>query len=366
MWRYQRQRTYLLILTVGYAMTATGFATQAFAQPMGSDLLRSFGNLCFMVSSWCICRAIAGRYAGSFPTLAMTALAIGGFAASTWFMLVTPSLPWRILSINFAIGAMALLVVAELRPVRRNGPAERALFILASLSAANLLLRPLVVFGLDGPFVTEASLGQSLYWTSALLSHTVISLLMALTLLSAVALEVVNAFKSVSETDALSGLFNRRGFEQRAEALLQRARTINVPAALVLADLDHFKDVNDRFGHDVGDRVIADFAALLRRNEIAGSVVGRLGGEEFVVILPLTDIASARLFAEGIRVSFAAASSVTASFGVAEWLDGEDLRGLLRRADQALYAAKAAGRNRVSAFAEPSGALPQSRAFKVV
>ncbi|UXN74552.1 GGDEF domain-containing protein [Devosia sp. A8/3-2] len=169
--------------------------------------------------------------------------------------------------------------------------------------------------------------------------------------------EVMAEITLRSETDKLSGLLNRRGFEERAERALQHATRARIPSALVLADLDHFKDVNDTFGHDAGDRVIAAFAGLLANSADARMVLGRHGGEEFAILLPGANLASGRLYAEGVRRAFAALSGsdlganrpLSASFGVTQMQPGDGLHDLVHCADAALYAAKKAGRDRVHA-----------------
>jgi diguanylate cyclase (GGDEF)-like protein len=165
----------------------------------------------------------------------------------------------------------------------------------------------------------------------------------------------MKALKTETHTDPLSGLLNRRGFEERALLVLQHCAAAKVPVALVLADLDHFKALNDRYGHAAGDQVIADFAAKLRAAAGARAVAGRIGGEEFAVLLSLSDLATARLFAEAVRTHYSAGSvdglppgtRVTASFGVAARTGEEGLEPLMRRADEALYKAKKNGRDSV-------------------
>jgi len=160
----------------------------------------------------------------------------------------------------------------------------------------------------------------------------------------------------LAEHDPLTRLFNRRGFLERAlpvrEAALRDAR----PLSLVLLDIDHFKDVNDRHGHDAGDRALAAVADRLRLLSRLDDVIARWGGEEFVLLLPDTSRDAAYAFAELLRadlahmvVTLADGSTVamTASLGVAGARQAVDLDDLLRHADAALYAAKQAGRNRV-------------------
>jgi diguanylate cyclase (GGDEF)-like protein len=165
-----------------------------------------------------------------------------------------------------------------------------------------------------------------------------------------------------SETDPLSSLLNRRGFEDRAVAALADAAQRGMPVSLVASDLDNFKAINDGFGHDTGDQVIISFATLLNSNPPGGAVVSRMGGEEFAVLLPGANLAAARLYAESLRAAFATLPigalpvhlQVTASFGVAEFDGHESLSDLRRRADAALYVSKRDGRDRVSVAADPA------------
>jgi diguanylate cyclase (GGDEF)-like protein len=353
LWFHQRHRFYLAVLVLAYCASAIGFLLQYFDLPLGHDPTRLLSNLCFTLAASCLACSVVARYGRRVPYFAIGLLAAGGLAAFCWFLFVRPDLTWRIYSINFAFGGICLVVAAELRVVRRNGPTEAILFVLSLASALNFLVRTLVVLEMNGPLVSHADLYDSIYWTTALLSHAVLSLLIALSLFTAAALDVLKALKAESHTDPLSGLFNRRGFEERATAMLMRSHDSGIPAALVIADLDHFKAVNDTFGHAVGDQVIAAFALKLRSAAGKSGIAGRLGGEEFAVLLPASDLAAARLFAESVRTSFSldgshrlpARARITASFGVAA--GEQDLSALLRQADEALYQAKRNGRDSV-------------------
>jgi len=157
-------------------------------------------------------------------------------------------------------------------------------------------------------------------------------------------------------TDALTGLPNRRAIDDHLKRLLAQAGRSLTPMSAVLLDLDHFKDINDTYGHERGDEVLAAVGAVLRTELRGGDFAGRNGGEEFIVMLPDTDRAGAMRVAEHLRAAMHGMSlpgvkrAVTASFGVAAFpedaLDGETL---LRLADRALYAAKQHGRDRVEA-----------------
>ena len=167
-----------------------------------------------------------------------------------------------------------------------------------------------------------------------------------------------------SLTDALTGLGNRRRMEQALPAELSRADRTGGEFCVAMADIDHFKHVNDQHGHAAGDLVLAAFGELLRRTTRITDTVIRAGGEEFLILMPHTDLAHACALADRIRTDLAALAvegmprHQTASFGVAARVPGEPGDALLARADQALYAAKQGGRNRVVA-APPGEHRPQ-------
>ena len=158
-----------------------------------------------------------------------------------------------------------------------------------------------------------------------------------------------------SLTDALTGLGNRRMLEQALVTEVTRVRRNGGTLSAIMADLDHFKRINDECGHGAGDRVLVRFGALLQSHTRPTDIVTRFGGEEFLLLMPQANLAQAASKAEQIRVALAAEIMappvvvVTSSFGVAELLHDEDGPSLLHRVDIALYRAKTGGRNQVVA-----------------
>lgn len=156
-------------------------------------------------------------------------------------------------------------------------------------------------------------------------------------------------------TDALTGVGNRRSLEQSLAIEVSRVRRGGGSLSAIMADIDHFKLVNDVHGHSAGDTVLAHFGELLRTLTRPTDIVTRFGGEEFIVLLPHTGLEQARVKAEQLRAALAAQiieplpEAITSSFGVAELGREEDGASLLARVDAALYQAKETGRNRVVA-----------------
>jgi two-component system cell cycle response regulator len=159
-------------------------------------------------------------------------------------------------------------------------------------------------------------------------------------------------------TDALTGLFNRRYMESHLASLLEQASARGKPLAVLVLDIDYFKSINDSHGHDAGDDVLREFALRIKRSIRGIDLACRFGGEEFVVVMPETDIAVAAMVAERLRRRIAAepfainaggnSIPVTISIGIAALRGAEDnAASVLKRADQALYRAKRDGRNRV-------------------
>lgn len=162
--------------------------------------------------------------------------------------------------------------------------------------------------------------------------------------------------RDMATTDPLTGLFNRRHMTYLAQNELARFQRNGHPVGFLLLDIDHFKSINDQFGHEAGDRVLVVVADAIRDALRAQDLVGRWGGEEFLAILPETDAEKARASAERIRTAFLAKDwkemtgiplDVTISIGVSELGADDDLSSAVSRADTALYRSKSSGRNRV-------------------
>jgi diguanylate cyclase (GGDEF)-like protein/PAS domain S-box-containing protein len=168
--------------------------------------------------------------------------------------------------------------------------------------------------------------------------------------------QIEERLKQLATTDTLTGICNRRHFDEVLASEIDRAARFSSPLSLILFDVDHFKRVNDTFGHHAGDRVLTQLAVVVGNTIRAVDLFARWGGEEFVVLLPGSDLNAGRLIAEKLRMAiekqaFSDVGQVTCSFGVAEYVPGDSMDTLMKKVDRCLYHAKASGRNRVETTA---------------
>jgi diguanylate cyclase (GGDEF)-like protein len=231
--------------------------------------------------------------------------------------------------------------------------------VAAAVAICALMLPATVGFAVQNALELRImGVGGAIYLVAALRSTRGFGFFLRRTL--QLSYELQHAYARVREqahTDDLTGLANRRAFVEIGTAAVDQARRYHRPLALLMMDIDHFKKINDTFGHALGDAALRAAAEALRQAARRADTAGRLGGEEFALLLPETTIDRARVVAERIRRDVEALTvqhgntpiRFTCSIGVAELTpDVNDLDGLLRGADEALYRAKAEGRNRVA------------------
>ncbi|KQN73765.1 GGDEF domain-containing protein [Devosia sp. Leaf64] len=238
---------------------------------------------------------------------------------------------------------------------------DLTLVSLFALSALTFLGKPFLALAIGSGGSVQGYLSSN-YAAISQASGGVLIIANGLLILLIMTRDVIADMTTLSETDPLSGLLNRRGFDEQAERARLMAQRAGMPAVAITADIDHFKQINDTYGHDRGDQVIAMFGELLKESFDQRAVVARMGGEEFAVLLPGAGLTVARGAAEAARLRLrdlpkeirGTDKRITCSFGIAVLDEGESLSNLLRRADMALYDAKAKGRDRVSIAPAPS------------
>lgn len=271
-----------------------------------------------------------------------------------------------------SLGYQAPFAIAELMcavAIYRSGRREtgdRILMALLLITAGNFVSKVYFAVIFSGGSTAQAYLGS----TYALVSQSISAVLVVstgLTLLAVIVLEIMDDAKANSEIDPLSGLLNRRGFDGRVNQILARPLSA-YPHCVIVCDLDHFKSVNDTYGHAAGDQVILAFGRMLAGHAPPEAICARFGGEEFAIFLPSTSMATGYLFAQGLRNTFASmvigglpdTVRLSASFGVcALAAPGDSIADAIKGADAALYDAKKGGRNRVNRAGPPTANSPQ-------
>lgn len=276
-------------------------------------------------------------------------------AAAVWyFAYATPMVGGRIVTQSLFLGSLLLLTTARVWIMCRRRPSD-LLIVIATLMLSTALFANVVLTlfsDLPRDLSTDAAVDQfarsPVAVGIAIAGAMILPMAMA-AFLAAITVDMVADLRFERDRDDLTGLLNRRGFTERAEGTLRKSDS----AALILADLDFFKEVNDELGHAGGDFALKTFAEVLESAPDIGQVAGRIGGEEFAVLAPNAGSREAFVFAECIRTRLAAKTisygsaeaSLTASFGVATARTPVSLAELMEAADRALYEAKAMGRN---------------------
>jgi diguanylate cyclase (GGDEF)-like protein len=236
----------------------------------------------------------------------------------------------------------------------RRNLIDVAIIAVMALQAADFFIRPVMTLMFEQS-ISAHIYRDSIYYSLIGLVLGVKSIATAMVLMGATIAEWTTVLRESSERDALSGLRNRGAFEDSMRSLLPRAQTEGRPLSLVVVDIDHFKKVNDIWGHQAGDQAIAGIGKLIQKMVRGCDTAGRIGGEEFCIAIWNCPNNAAEQLADRIRQAFeglqhAGLSNdvrLTASFGVATARDGETYEQMFGRADAALYRAKSSGRNRV-------------------
>jgi two-component system cell cycle response regulator len=160
-------------------------------------------------------------------------------------------------------------------------------------------------------------------------------------------------FETLATTDSLTNINNRYALMNALESEIHRAKRYNTPLCVIMYDIDFFKKVNDTFGHDAGDSVLIALSNLMKQNLRDVDIIGRYGGEEFMIILPNTPLEATKNFAERLRIkveqnNFQIVGNITISMGVVEVQSHENIDEVFKRVDNLLYVSKNNGRNQIS------------------
>ncbi len=353
LWHYARDVRALRFFALSYFLGACAFVGD-FLRPLMSPVVEIYATSPFYISmALFFCGATFLFYRGRAPWKALWLTGAAMLALVSWYRFGKDDIVARTVVMHAGVFAMMVYTAFSLhRDMTRR--IDRVLQAIIVMSAIQLVCRGAFIVFFEGSSLTQANYPNSLLALLVHFSVSIVALALAFSLFVIFSMEIVTRLTRTSETDPLTGVLNRRGFDSRIAALYEGPSGVDHCHAVVMADIDHFKSVNDRHGHDVGDAILSRFARILEGAARDGDFVVRWGGEEFMIVITNSDAASGRLYAETVRAVFESQShdrlggdSVTASFGIAEWRQGQTVSEVSRLADMALYRAKREGRNRV-------------------
>ena len=346
-------------LGMAFVLASMGLAWQVVLQP-GTDYLPLWFvwgfSVCYMAAAACCAQALSLRWGVGMPWRWVAGLGSGILLYQAWFTVVEYSMLARIYGlslVSMGVFALPLWQWRSMRPRNRFDRIQRWMcVVLVCIHGVRTLVQIPGVSHLSG-----ADYIHSWFWWGAHVFVLSAAIGVGTLLLLAEVESVMQDLDAERVQDPLTGLLNRRGFDERVQALVQqRGAPCTAPWALLVVDLDHFKEVNDQWGHSVGDEVLQGVAQCLKQHAVGRDVLARFGGEEFVLLTTAPSLPAALARAEQVRAAVAQmqlpclpGQGVTASIGVAllQTLVQPHLHHAFQAADAQLYQAKAQGRNRV-------------------
>jgi diguanylate cyclase (GGDEF)-like protein len=338
----------------GYVSAALGFASPLILAGLPVPVQAIVSNAFFLAAFFFYGHAFLTRFGQPVLLAERVIFCAAALLGISYLIIVKHDLRGELAVSDIACAILLVIPLWQAhRHIRR--PIDRLLGAMVGLAIADSLVRvsALLILTSSGTYASLEEFVASDYAFFMQMTASIIGFLMALTVLGTVMLDIVWQHRHAAEHDPLTDLLNRRGFER---AMPDFNKESFPSGAVLVCDIDHFKLVNDRFGHAAGDMVIVGLAAALRDGLPADALAARFGGEEFVAFLPGVTLAEAGVLCNAIRLAFAARDwresgviqQITASFGVSSTARGDhSVHDAIGRADACLYAAKSAGRNQV-------------------
>ncbi len=359
-WLAQRQNRYLLWIAGSYALVGSALAWESLLSLAEIHRWAVVAGIMYLSGAWCFARGMADYYGVSVhPRLALLISAVA-LVAVYYYSQVETNLWIHLHWLNAGLGLLLILPARSI--LRRKPPSgwlELAMYWSYVLFCLTTCIRPLLSLTLTR--LEVQALAFSSYWLLTLAGTLLFSLLFSLLLLAITVRDVVTALRAERNHDPLTNLLNRRAFQEAAERNLRNPQ--QGPWALLMGDIDHFKHINDTWGHARGDRVLQAVARAMTQQVRVDELVARFGGEEFVLLLR-TDTANAERVAQRIQnqlreddTLLASGKRITISFGIAPLTHLAQLAHALVFVDGLLYEAKQAGRDRVHVASSTWGAL---------
>ncbi|MEE9315198.1 MAG: GGDEF domain-containing protein [Rhizobiaceae bacterium] len=356
-WKSNKEQFHSRCLAMAFSLNAIGFSAVWLLNDYAPRAALLGCGVFAMGSMVFFARGILLRLSISVPYRLFIGLQIINIICSVIALYVYDSV-FAILTLTGIISGLQTAIIAyKLQKKAEKNPINMTTVWVMALVAVLIPARMMSGYLTATNPLTIETYQSSVEWISLHLLVIVLSTMGALTFILYTLNQAMAAVQMQADTDELTGLARRGRFEQNAKRIFAQEKRTPLPVSLIVMDIDNFKSVNDKHGHLAGDAVLAQVGDMLKTSSRETDIIGRIGGEEFAILLWNADIKGARLVAETLRTSMENCDfgdlldgeNCTASFGVAQLEQGESYKQLFDLADRALYRAKNTGRNRVNA-----------------
>lgn len=358
LWMYQRKERYLLHIIAAFLLYAVGLLMQILKVPADYGLNALVTAFVYLSAMVFLCQGVLFRHARKMPYVAQFILISFVMIGLYYFYYVDKNILARIYLLNFGCGLIILMVMPALKYLKESKLIDRILYWTFFIFSLSFFVRTPITLLIPSGDSLKERFSSSTFWLVLQVSLLFFVVFFAVVLMIVVMHDHVERLRRERDEDVLTGCLNRRGFFSAIES-----RIVEISSRdhfVLLVDVDYFKAINDTHGHAVGDEVLHLFAKTLREALGPKDLIGRIGGEEFAILLSSTQtkaeaIALAEHLRHQVRVTpYQGLSSgplyFTASFGLAPFAISID--HTLQQADALLYQAKKLGRNRVEASLE--------------
>lgn len=352
-WMLDTKRRHLLLFGLSFACFALGLLVPisliSDSLPLTSPMATTFHFL----GGWLLCEGVMIRMGRHYSRFASGLIGLSLLIAMVYFIANDMGYSRIAPAIQLTLGSLMAVLCNEARDLARRSWIDRVLFGALLLLTVHFYAQAGMALGLPDGITRPSELIHSHYWQGIMIFGAFAGVFAGLVLLVVTTSDVVKELQAERDTDPLTGVFNRRGLERHAH--LRLAEGPRGDHGVIIADIDHFKSINDALGHATGDQVLVEFARILQTIAADTTIVGRIGGEEFVLLVRgdaetcerLANVLCGRV-ARHQFLMLPSGRQLTCSFGIAMVRGGETLWETAARADLALMRVKHRGRNRVA------------------
>ncbi len=352
-WMLDTKRRHLLLFGLSFASFAFGLLVPISLISDSLLLTSPIATTFHFMGGWLLCEGVMIRMGKHYSRFASSLIGLALLGAMIYFIANDAGYARIAPAVHLALGGLVAVLCIQARDLAHGSWIERVLFGALLLLTVHFYVQAGMALGLPVEISRPSELIHSRYWQGVMIFGAFAGVFAGLVLLVVTTSDVVKELQAELDSDPLTGVLNRRGLERHAQLRLAEAQRGDY--GVIIADIDHFKSINDELGHATGDKVLVEFARILRMCSANTTVVGRVGGEELVLLVhgdaEACERLGNRLCGRVAHYSFPTlpvGRQLTCSFGIAMVRGGETLWETAARADLALMRVKSRGRNRVA------------------